>query len=120
MRRPLDDDSLPGAWGLPAVTLRPGELPESAVRRIGAEKLGVEIEPTRFLGVEYADRGAYRLVLMDIEARVRTGHPDVGAASGAGTRYIEARWTADVETLRPAARDGSLCCAILLQQAGSP
>lgn len=116
VRRPLDDDSLPGEWGLPAVTLRQGEMPEAAVRRLGKEKLGVEIEPTRFVGIEHADRGFYRLILMDIEARIISGDPQVRAARTAGTRYLESRWSSDPAVLRPAAEKGSLCCAILLRE----
>ncbi|HEX6070343.1 MAG TPA: NUDIX domain-containing protein, partial [Longimicrobiaceae bacterium] len=39
VRRPPDDDHLPNVWGLPAVSLRDGELPEAALRRLGEEKL---------------------------------------------------------------------------------
>ena len=36
VRRPDDDESLPGVWGLPAASLAQGESEEDAVRRAGA------------------------------------------------------------------------------------
>lgn len=116
VRRPHDDESLPGEWGFPAVTLQPGELPENGLRRIGDEKLGIDIQPTRLIGVDTADRGSYRLILMDIEATIISGEPDPAAAITAATRYTEARWTTSLDTLRSAAEKGSLCCAIMLRE----
>lgn len=118
VRRPPDDDKLPGLWGLPAVTLRPGELPEDGLRRIGHEKLGVRLEPFRFVGIRAADRGAYELILMDIEATVVEGEPDVYAATTTATRYVDQKWASDVEILSEAAARGSLCCTILLEASG--
>lgn len=118
VRRPQDDEHLPGLWGLPAVTLTAGELPEAGLRRIGREKLGVEITPIAFVGIDTAERGDHRLILMDLEALLVEGLPDVDAATGRGTRYVAQRWTSDVETLREAAERGSLCCRILLNHSG--
>ena len=114
VRRPLDDEHLPGLWGLPAITLAPGELPESGLRRVGREKLAIDIAPVAFVGIDTVERSDHRLILMDLEAELLEGQPDVEAATGSGTRYIEQRWTDDVETLREAAERGSLCCRILL------
>src|SRR5690606_40432601 len=80
VRRPPDDDRLPNVWGLPAVTLARGELPEDGLRRVGREKLGVELEPLRMIGIAAADRGSYQLILMDIEANLQAGAPDVNRA----------------------------------------
>lgn len=115
VRRPLDDDKLPGVWGLPAVTLRPGELPEDGLRRLGHEKLGVRLEPSRFVGIRAADRGSYELILMDIEAMLVEGEPDVYAATTMATRYVDQKWAGEVGILRDAAEKGSLCCRILLE-----
>jgi 8-oxo-dGTP diphosphatase len=114
VRRPLDDDSLPGVWGLPAVTLKEGELPEEGLRRLGAEKLKVELEPSRFIGIKAAERDTYQLILMDIEAIVVSGEPDVLSATTPSTRYIDQRWVDDLETFVEAARRGSLCAQVLL------
>jgi hypothetical protein len=119
VRRPDDDESLPGAWGLPAVTLAPGELPEAALRRLGREKLGALLEPTRFIGIAAADRGVYELILMDIEAVFAGPEPNCRAANTDATRYVAQQWTSDLELLRPAASSGSLCCQILLERSPS-
>ncbi|PYS35639.1 MAG: DNA mismatch repair protein MutT, partial [Acidobacteria bacterium] len=47
VRRPEDDDELPGIWGLPAATLRGGETVEDVIARIGRDKLGVKLTPVR-------------------------------------------------------------------------
>ena len=115
VRRPPDDDRLPDVWGLPAVTLAEGELPEAAVRRLGREKLGTDLEPRSFVGIRAADRGEYLLILMDIEAEVTGAEPDVHAARTAATAYVDQRWSESVEILREAAERGSVCARILLE-----
>jgi 8-oxo-dGTP diphosphatase len=116
--RPPDDDRLPNVWGLPAVTLTDGELPECGLRRLGLEKLGARLEPVRMIGIRVADRGDYRLVLMDLEARVIAGEPDVALATTTATRYVDQCWTDRLELLAEAAAKGSLCSQILLERAG--
>ena len=118
VQRPPDVDRLPDVWGLPAVSLQPGELPEAAVRRLGREKLATGIEPVRFVGIRSMDRGDYELILMDVEARLAGPPPSVAAATTGSTRYVAQRWTADLLLLRDAARRGSLCSRILLEAEG--
>jgi 8-oxo-dGTP diphosphatase len=120
VQRPPDDELLAGVWGLPAITLRQGELPEAGLRRLGWEKLGTALAATRFVGVRAADRGSYLLILMDLEAQVVEGNPDVRAARTTGTAYVDQRWTDDVTLLVPAARRGSVCSRILLEAEGVP
>jgi len=118
VRRPPDDDRLPDVWGLPAVSLLPGELPEEGLRRVGREKLGTRIERARFVGIKTADRGEYRRILMDIEARLVGPPPSVERATTSATRYVEQRWTEELSLLRDAARRGSLCSQLLLEAEG--
>src|SRR5690348_11548097 len=47
VKRPPNAESLPNVWGLPAITLRYGEQPETAVLRLAKEKLNTQI---KFLG----------------------------------------------------------------------
>lgn len=114
VKRPHDDDALPGVWGLPAVTCEVDELPEAAAVRVGREKLNAEIQPTKMIGYKFADRGDFNLFLIDIEAKLIAGLPDVLRAETLRTKYVEQMWTDDLMTLRDAAVRGSLCSQIVL------
>ena len=118
VKRPDSDESLPGVWGLPAISLSPGELPEAGLLRLGREKLGVELQAVSMVGIRHADRGNYQLILMDIEARVVGGEPSVRRATSSATRYVDQRWISDPSLLREAARGGSVCSRILLEARG--
>jgi ADP-ribose pyrophosphatase YjhB (NUDIX family) len=115
VRRPLDDAELPGVWGLPATSLRPGESLEDAAIRVGREKLGVELRIGSPIGELYAERPSGALTLTDLEATVVRGEPDVTRATTDSTRYIAQQWVSDVEILREGAARGSLCCRILVE-----
>jgi 8-oxo-dGTP diphosphatase len=116
VRRPDDDESLPGEWGLPAATLRAGEAEEDAVRRAGRDKLGVEIRPLHPLGEADDERSGYRIVMRDWAVEIASGVPSV-PQPGAGTQYDSWRWGTPAE-LGPAARRGSLCARVLLRERG--
>jgi ADP-ribose pyrophosphatase YjhB (NUDIX family) len=109
VRRPDDDDSLPGVWGLPAASLGEGESEQDALLRAGRDKLGVEIEPLELVGEQDWMR--------DWSARIVAGEPRVPQPAG-GTQYVELRW-GDPAELAPAARAGSLCARALLRAVGS-
>jgi hypothetical protein len=108
VRRPDDDEDLPGMWGLPAVSLAAGESEEEAVRRAGRDKLGVELQPLQRVGGEQT--------MTDWEARIVSGEPAV-PQPGPHTQYTALRF-GDPSELVPAARDGSLCCRVLLRARG--
>ncbi len=112
VRRPEDDESLPGVWGLPAATLAPGESELDAVRRAGREKLGVLVRPLRPIGEASARREGGELVMRDWEVEIASGEPSVPQPAG-GTQYVALRW-GDVGELEPAAAAGSLCARVLL------
>jgi len=105
VRRPHDDESLPGVWGLPAASLLGDESEEDAVRRAGREKLGVEVLPLQPIGADGA--------MTDWEARIVEGRPSV-PQPGPNTQYAQLRW-GDPRDLVPAARQGSLCSRVLLR-----
>lgn len=115
VKRPADDDNLPNVWGLPAVSVKDGELPEDAVKRVGVEKLATEIKPVSYIGVMRADRGDYELILMDIKAELVGNEPSVQNATTTGTKYIDQKWTDDYSIFKDAATKGSLCSRILLE-----
>jgi 8-oxo-dGTP diphosphatase len=108
VRRPDDDESLPGVWGLPAVSLVAGESEEDAVRRAGRDKLGVEVEPLGSIGSDGS--------MIDWEARIVSGRPAV-PQPGSHTQYVDLRWD-EPAALVPAAREGSLCSRVLLRARG--
>jgi ADP-ribose pyrophosphatase YjhB (NUDIX family) len=112
VRRPADDESLPGEWGLPAASLGEGESEHDAVRRAGRDKLGVEVRPLRLVGEERHER----IVMHDWTVAIVSGEPSV-PQPGAGTQYDDWRWGEPAE-LVPAARHGSLCARVLLREHG--
>ena len=119
VKRPDDDPELGGHWGFPAATMKPGELPEDAARRICREKLNCEAEATRFLGIMFQKRNSYDMFLMDIDM-VLTGEkqPDVHAADTDRTAYVDQKWSTDPEDLRTSANGGSCCSSIFLTDRG--
>jgi ADP-ribose pyrophosphatase YjhB (NUDIX family) len=114
VRRPDDDESLPGQWGLPAASLARGESEEDAVRRAGTSKLGAEVRPLEPLGEDHAERAGQRIAMRDWRAELVGGEPRV-PQDGPGTQYTALRW-GTTEDLVPAARAGSLCCRVLLRE----
>ncbi len=116
VKRP-EDDELGGVWGLPATTLDDGELPEHGVKRGGMEKLSCGIEPVKFIGATSMDRKDYTIHMMDFEARIVKGAPDVSKATR-GTKYVDQKWTSDFDVLIPACMKGSAYARIFLYKTG--
>ncbi len=119
VRRPPDDEDLPDAWGLPAGSFRAGESEEALVRRIGREKLGVELRPARALLSGHALRPRCRLEMTLWAAQIERGTPEVPQPAAGVTRYRDWGWRTP-NALRPAAERGSLCCRLGLAWAGNP
>jgi len=105
IRRPDNDDELPGVWGLPAGTCRGFETTEDVIGRIGRDKLHAKLAPVRKLASGTQDRPAYRLEMELWEARIEGGGEPL---------YPKWQW-ASVDLLRPGAVSGSLCCALAIQ-----
>jgi len=103
IRRPDNDDELPGIWGLPAGTFRASETLEDLVRRIGLEKLGVDLKPVRKLAEGSQDRKLYRLEMELWETEMR-GLP----------QRSQWQWT-ELSTLEDGRDRGSLCCDLALR-----
>src|ERR1051326_8142806 len=77
VRRPDDDDELPGIWGLPAGTLRGSETVDDLIRRIGRDKLGAELRGLQKIGQGSQQRSAYHLE-MELWESEMTGEPSRG------------------------------------------
>lgn len=114
VRRPLDDEDLPGVWGLPASSLGPGEDWTDAVVRTGAEKLGVVLEPGDLLRQGSTRRARYTLEMRLYSARIVGGTPTVPMPHPHVTQYSALRW-GPLSELRPAAGRGSLCARLGLE-----
>jgi ADP-ribose pyrophosphatase YjhB (NUDIX family) len=110
-------EELPGVWGLPATTLRHGESAEDGVRRLGREKLGVELASTRLIGEGDQQRADYLLRMTVYEASM-TGTPGLLRAAS-GTSYNELDWLPG-ESFRDAAERGSLCCQVYVASLAKP
>lgn len=110
-------EELPGVWGLPAVTLQDGETPEAGVRRLGAQKLSVELTPLRPLAEGEQQRDDYVLRMTVYEASPG-GEPKLPqrTTEATNTLYVDAGWL-PVEAFREAADKGSLCCKLFLEAA---
>ena len=103
IRRPDDDDELPGIWGLPAGTCRDRESSGDLVRRIGREKLSVDLVPLRVLASGSQVRETYSIT-MDLVECSMTGEP----------RCREWKWT-PWSILEDGEAAGSLCCQLALR-----
>jgi ADP-ribose pyrophosphatase YjhB (NUDIX family) len=111
VRRPDDDDELPGIWGLPAGSYRDSETREDLIRRIGRDKLGVTISPSRLLAVGSQERASYRLE-MELWAVTILADPSIPSIPS-----VIWKW-ADLSTLQSGSLQGSLCCQLALQSLG--
>lgn len=118
VRRPDDDEDLPGVWGLPAGSAAPGESEEALVRRIGREKLGVTLRPVAALASGGTDRADYRLEMTLWGAEVEAGEIRVPQPVAEVTQYTASAWRAP-GALGPGAAQGSLCCRLGLRWSGA-
>ena len=111
-------EELPGIWGLPAVTLRDGETIEQGIRRLGAEKLSIELTPLHALAEGEQQRDDYVLRMTVYEASAG-GEPTLPPRppEATSTLYVDTDWL-PVEAFQEAADKGSLCCQLFL--AASP
>lgn len=114
VRRPGDDEDLPGHWGLPAASLREDEGWEEAVLRTGPEKLGVELAVGPQMNEGRSDRGDGSLHMRLYDARIVRRKPEVPQPAAGVTQYTDWEW-APPERLEEAADAGSLCSALYLE-----
>jgi ADP-ribose pyrophosphatase YjhB (NUDIX family) len=124
VRRPDEPgEELPNIWGLPATTLADGETPEDAIRRLGREKLGVDLTPLRALAEGEQPRAAYTLHMTVYECSM-AGEPSPKggpprAPGNTSTLYDAIDWLS-ASSFADAAAKGSLCCALFLKTIPAP
>ncbi|MEN3026220.1 MAG: DNA mismatch repair protein MutT [Chlorobiota bacterium] len=112
--RPEDDPELPGIWGLPAVSLRPGESDDEALKRLAKTKLGCELADIRFRCAGSQQRPNYRLSMRLYEASLHTNPQLPTTSTEPVTLYRAWRWGRMGE-LSEGAQRGSLCSQLALQ-----
>ena len=121
VRRPDDPaDPLAGVWGLPAVTLAPGEGELDGVTRAGRAKLGVRLTATRRIGTTTGTQNGTALRLTEYEAVITGGTPVVPQGDSSVTQYTACRYATDPGELAEAAGRGSLCARLFLADRGLP
>ena len=116
VKRPEDDPELPGLWGLPAASFRPGESLSDVAERIGKDKLGAKLIPGKMLRRGTQERAEY-ILEMELYLAHMEGSPDLPKATHRDadiTLYDDWRW-ATPKAIEPSAEKGSLCSQLLLE-----
>ena len=114
VKRPYDDEDLPGIWGLPAGSVRDDETFENAIIRSGKEKLGVGLQIVKFVGRGNIERDSFILHMEEYEVKIIDGEPTVPQSISDITQYQDWQWGV-LTDLKPAADKGSLCSQIYLK-----
>ena len=112
-----DDAEFPGLWGLPAASLQAAETLENVARRIGKQKLGVEVKVAYCMAAGRQDRSGYTLEMSLYKATLcgaLPALPDPNEGPGDVSLYMRWKWGHPVE-LADSARRGSLCSRLLLE-----
>jgi 8-oxo-dGTP diphosphatase len=120
VKRPDDPrDEIAGVWGFPAASARDESEDEvTTAHRVATDKLGVKVELGRRIGESTHERRAVVLTLVDYEARIVSGTPSVPQSDASITQYVELMYTKDPTVVIEAARRGSQCTQIFLDDAG--
>ncbi len=119
VKRPLNDQNLPGNWGFPAASKNePSETWEDVAIKAGKIKLGVQVKIVRYLGEDTIDRGNFILKLRDYEVEIISGIPKVPQPLEGVTQYDEMQYTNQIEELIISTKKGSLCTRIFLKDLG--
>ena len=119
VRRPLDDENLPGMWGFPAASKENSEEDwEVVAHRAALTKLGVKVRPIKCLGEDVVDRGLFILRLRDYEVEITDGSPKVPQNVKGVTQYMEMKYTNSLDEMIKSAQAKSLCTRIFLKSIG--
>lgn len=84
----------PLTWSLPSYFVNEEETHNEAIKRIGKEKLGIELMPLRLLNEGYGERDDFRLFMHDYEAKVISGIPRLNSDD-----YVDLCWEEPVSFL---------------------
>ena len=120
VRRPDDDEDLPGVWGLPATTVRKGEADPDAALRMGETKLSSGLTLRNLLSDGTQNRPDNKLYMRLYSGIMTDPEPTLpsNAEPEGVTYYADWRW-APMSSLVEGAERGSLCCALALRSHGA-
>jgi len=71
------EKSFPLVWSLPSTFVREDESLQKAVKRIGLEKLGLELEPGEEINRGIIERNGFMLLMHDLKAEIVSGKPEI-------------------------------------------
>ena len=97
-------DSNPSTWSLPSYFVNKGEKFEDTMKRIGKDKLGVELNPGRMITEGKKDRSDFILFMHDFEAEIISGTP-----SCVWEHYTELKWEDPKIQLKNMTKMGECC-----------
>ncbi len=75
--RNKDETSFPLVWSLPSHFVKPNESFEETVRRIGEDKLGVDLKLVKLLNEGTAERDDFIIFMHDYLAEIVDGIPQI-------------------------------------------
>ena len=64
------------------------------------------------------ERKDYSLLMIDFECNLIKGEPDANKAATQGTKYVDQKWTSDLNMLIDGANKGSACIQLFLNDKG--
>jgi len=77
----------PLTWSLPSYFIGEGETYNETIKRIGKDKLGVDLEPLGLLNEGYGERDDFILFMHDYEAKITNGAPRINSDD-----YVKLSW----------------------------
>jgi ADP-ribose pyrophosphatase YjhB (NUDIX family) len=102
-RRSAHKKEFPLVWSLPSHFVVDGETPEQTIRRIGHDKLGVDLQMEQLLNEGYGERSDFRLFMHDYAATVLSGKPHIASGD-----FVELQW-ATAENFLPTIKTKGDC-----------
>jgi ADP-ribose pyrophosphatase YjhB (NUDIX family) len=94
----------PNVWSLPSHFMKEGETAQDTVRRIGAHKLGVILEPMELLNEGRVERPDFTLFMHDYSAKTTKGTPSINSDD-----YIQLQWSEPHKQLNSMEIMGDCC-----------
>ena len=104
--------SYPLAWSLPSHYVEGNESHQETVKRIGKNKLGVDLEIGELLNEGNSDRGDFELFMHDYLATVKSGEPGI-----VSDNYTELKWSEPKSQLKSMKIMGD-CCRLYKEYLG--